>query len=263
MNEYRNRTALVTGASKGLGTALARDLASRGSHLVLVARSASRLEHLADELRAQYGVQVNAISADLGSDEGVQTVLAATAALPAIDLLVNNAGLGGVGSFVDRPLDEAIAPIAVNVIGLVRLTHAVAGRMANDGRGGIINIGSTGAFQPMPFQNVYSSTKAFVLMFTEALAEELRARGVRVMIASPGPTATEFFADSEVDPAVRSLDSADTVARDILDDFAAGRTASYPGRRSNRPQTWAARILPRTAVTRITGDLARKNGFDV
>ena len=261
--DYRGRTVLVTGASKGLGRALAADAARRGAVVVLVARSTGALKQLATELTTAHHVPVHAITADLGTTRGVADVEAFLDAEGLqVDVLINNAGLGFTGPFVDRPLDQALVPIRVNIGGVVELTHALGRRMSERGSGGIINVGSTAAFQPMPYQTVYAATKAFVLSFTEALAEELAPRGVTAMIASPGPTATEFFAEAEHAPDMQKADPAETVARDILDDFARGRAASYPGRRANRAQTWASRFFPRTRIARLTAGMNRKNGFD-
>lgn len=150
MHEYTNTTALVTGASKGLGEAYARELASRGAHLVLVARSADALHALADEIRATHSVRVDVIAADLSDRRSPQRVLDAVDGLGLdVDLLVNNAGMGAVGPFLVRPLAPNLQSVDVNVTALVGLVHLLGARMVERGRGGIVNIASTAAFQPI------------------------------------------------------------------------------------------------------------------
>ncbi|MFJ3360353.1 MULTISPECIES: SDR family NAD(P)-dependent oxidoreductase [Streptomyces] len=262
MHEYTNTTALVTGASKGLGEAYARELASRGAHLILVARSADALHALADEIRATHSVRVDVIAADLSDRRSPQRVLDAVDGLGLdVDLLVNNAGMGAVGPFLDRPLAPNLQSVDVNVTALVGLVHLLGARMVERGRGGIVNIASTAAFQPMPYQASYAATKAFVLSFTEAVAEEVRGTGVRVMAAHPGATATGFFDRTTASMNPKFTDAPADVAARTLDDFARGRAVSFPGRASQRVGVWASRVLPRTAVTRVTGALNRRLGF--
>ncbi|MBE1878347.1 SDR family NAD(P)-dependent oxidoreductase [Myceligenerans pegani] len=269
MYTYRGTTTLVTGASRGLGAAYAAELARRGSDLVLVARSGSALDEVAARLRTAHDVAVTTIAADLADRDQVTDVVRTLDDSPStIDLLLNNAGAGAVGPFLDRALEPNQVSVDLNISALMTLTHALGRTMASRGSGGIINIASSAAFQPMPYQASYAGTKAFVLSFTEALAEELRGQGVRVMAAHPGATGTTFFdgatrADGTpytMDP--RITDSADTVARRTLDDFARGRSASYPGRRLNQIASWLPRYLPRTTTARLTGKLNRTLGFD-
>ncbi|AXK35095.1 SDR family NAD(P)-dependent oxidoreductase [Streptomyces armeniacus] len=263
MHDYTNTTTVVTGASKGLGEAYARELASRGAHLVLVARSSDALNTLAGQLRKAHSVRVDVIAADLSDRRAAQTVADTVEELGLeADLLVNNAGTGSVGPFLGRPLEPNLRSVDVNVTALVALCHLLGARMVERGRGGIVNVASTAAFQPMPYQAGYAATKAFVLSFTEALAEEVRHTGVRVMAAHPGAIDTGFFdgTTASVDP--RAADTPARIAAGTLDDFARGRSVSYPGRAFNRAGTWASRLLPRTTVVRITGGLNRKLGFD-
>lgn len=263
MHDYTRTTALVTGASKGLGEAYARELASRGAHLVLVARSADALHSLAGQIRAAHSVRVDVLAADLSDRRSPQSVADALGGLGLdVDLLVNNAGTGSVGPFLGRPLEPSLQSVDVNVTALVGLTHLLGARMLERGHGGIINVASTAAFQPMPYQAGYAATKAFVLSFTEALAEELRGTGVRVMAAHPGATDTGFFDRTTASMDPKTTDSPASVAARTLDDYARGRSASYPGRTSGRAGTLAPRLLPRTTVARLTGGLNRKAGFD-
>jgi short-subunit dehydrogenase len=262
MYDYSTITALVTGASKGLGEAYARELARRGANLVLVARSADALHDLAEQIRTAHPVRVDVIAADLSERRSPQAVVDEIERLGlSVDLLVNNAGLGAVGPFLSRPLEPSLRSIEVNITALIGLVRLLGADMLDRGRGGIINIASTAAFQPMPYQASYAASKAFVLSFTEALAEEVRGTGLRVMAAHPGATATGFFngTTATIDP--RAADTPASVAANTLDDFARGRSASYPGRAFNRAATWASRLLPRATVTRVAGAFNRRAGF--
>ncbi|MEV6719952.1 SDR family oxidoreductase [Streptomyces xanthochromogenes] len=263
MHDYTNTTAVVTGASKGLGEAYARDLASRGAHLILVARSADALHTLAGQIRRTHSVRVDVIAADLSDRRSPQAVVNTIDELGLnVDLLVNNAGMGSVGPFLGRPLEPNFQSVDVNVTALIGLVHLLGTGMVERGRGGIINVASTAAFQPMPYQASYAATKAFVLSFTEALAEEVRNTGVRVMAAHPGATATGFFDRTTASMDPKATDTPVDVAARTLDDFARGRSISFPGRASNRAGVWASRLFPRTTVARVTGHLNRKAGLD-
>ena len=261
--EYKGKFTLVTGASKGLGKAYAEELAARGSNLILVARSKTELETLAVALRRDHKVRAEVIQADLG-DVSAPSVIVATLERLGIelDLLVNNAAVGYSGKFFSRSLEEELTPVIVNAHSLVALMHTLGKRMMARGSGGIINVGSNGAFQPIPFNATYTATKAFVLLLTEAVAQEIKGSGVRMMIASPGPTATEFFAQSPTTVKLEKMDSAQSVARRTLDDYARGKVLSYPGRFSTRAGTWISRILPRELTTSIAARVSKGMGFD-
>ncbi|MFJ9210455.1 short-chain dehydrogenase/reductase [Streptomyces sp. L-9-10] len=261
MGVYSGITALVTGASKGLGEAYARELASRGARLVLVARSGDALRRNAERIREEYGVEVETEALDLAVADGVPRLIAELDRRGrTVDLLVNNAGAGTVGPFLDSAPARHVSSVELNIVALTRLTHALGGRMAARGSGGIINVASTAAFQAMPYQATYAATKAFVLSFTEALAEELRGSGVRVMAAHPGATATGFFDGTTATMHPAFTDRPERVAARTLDAFAKGAINAYPGRASTRATTWVGRLLPRTAVTRATGRLNRSLG---
>lgn len=195
---YAHRTALVTGASRGIGAVLARELARRGTPaLALVARSSEEMDVLADELRRLYQTRVEVIRADLSKKSAPMWIKAETDRLGLeIDLLVNNAGFGDHGSFDARPLGKQEDMIAVNVSALVALTRLYLPGMRERGYGGILNIGSTAGFQPVPYMATYGATKAFVLSFSEALWAENRGNGgdVRVVCLCPGGTETSFGA---------------------------------------------------------------------
>jgi short-subunit dehydrogenase len=262
MYSYRGITALVTGASKGLGAAYARDLARRGAHLVIVARSERALHQTADEIQQTHDVHVAPVTADLAAPDGASRLIDELDRQGhTVDLLVNNAGTGAVGPFLGTSLERNVGSVGLNIIALMSLTHVLGSRMAERGHGGIVNVSSTAAFQPMPYQASYAATKAFVLSFTEALAEELRGTGVRVMAAHPGATDTGFFDGTTASMNPAATDDPEDVAVRTFDSFAKDTVNCYPGRASTRAGTWAARMLPRTAVTRLTGHVNRAAGF--
>jgi uncharacterized protein len=261
--DYKGKFTLVTGASKGLGRAYAEELAARGSNLVLVARSKAELETLALALRRDHHVRAEVIQADLGELSAPGFIAESLERMGIeLDLLVNNAAVGYSGQFFSRSLQEELTPVIVNAHSLVALTHVLGKKMMGRGTGGIINIGSNGAFQPVPYSATYNATKGFVLLLSEAVAEEIKGSGVRMMIASPGPTATEFFAQSPTTVKLEKMDSAQSVARRTLDDYARGKVLSYPGRFSTRAGTWISRLLPRELTTAIAAHISKSMGFD-
>jgi uncharacterized protein len=198
--DYAHKTALVTGASTGIGLAFARALARRGASLILVARDQARLEAVARELP---GARV--IALDLTAPGAIARLHAETGP---VDLLINNAGFGAYGEFAREPLATATGQIELNVRALVELSHAFLPEIARR-RGGVIHVASTAAFQPVPYMAVYAASKAFVLSFSEALWGEYRGRGVRVLALCPGATDTQFF--ERAGEAARFGSSADPV----------------------------------------------------
>lgn len=187
-------TALVTGASSGLGAEFARQLAARGHDLVLVARSRDRLDALAAGLRERHGVRVDVFAHDLAERGAPERVVADLATIGiAVDLLVNNAGFGTAGRFEQIPAGRDTDQVMVNVVSVVGLTRLLVPAMLARGGGGVINVGSTAGFQPSPYFAAYAAAKAFVLNFSLALREEYRGRDLRVLALCPGPTRTAFF----------------------------------------------------------------------
>jgi len=185
--------ALVTGASSGLGLELATIAARDGHDLVLVARRSDRLESIGKGLREEFGAAVTIIVRDLAESEAARVVTQEVEARGlSVDLLVNNAGLGVHGPFAETPLDKELAMIRVNLVALTELTKRVLPGMIARGRGRILNVASTAAFQPGPLMAVYYATKAYVLSFSEAIASEVAGSGVTVTALCPGPTRTEF-----------------------------------------------------------------------
>ncbi len=262
MFTYRGSTALVTGASKGIGEVFAEHLAARGMNLVLVARSLGALEALAARLADKYAVQCIALDADLANPDATKWIAAELERRGMqVDLLVNNAGLGLSGSFLSHELEQEQAEIQVNVQALVALTHLLGVEMRNRRSGGIINIASNASFQPVPAMATYAATKAFVLHFSEALSYELAGDGVRVMAACPGPTATNFFAGTPIKMSGKRMDSSQTVVQRTLDAFDRGKSVAYPARMSVRLGTLMPRFLPRSLVTMIAGIATRNMGL--
>lgn len=256
--QYQGLTALVTGASAGLGEEFARQLAKRGANLVLVARSAYRLNRLADALRKE-NVQVDVLPADLSSSEAVDALIVEVRKRGfQVDILVNNAGLGVFENFLDTPSAKQLEQVDVNIRALVSLTYAFAPGMVASRRGGVINLASTAAFQPLAGANVYAASKAFVLLFSEGLSLELEKSGVKVLAACPGPVATKFFSNMKPTLQAKQMDEAGPVVSDILHAFERGKRVVYPGKLANRLSTWGARFMPRNVILRIAANTVKK-----
>lgn len=257
------RTALVTGASSGIGASFARLLAASGCDLVLVARRADRLTELAAALREAHKVDVAVLPADLASRDGLETVAArlsgggagrgGPAGADPIELLVNNAARSAHGSFADLTPDMIEDQIRLNVTALARLARAAVGGMAERGYGGILNVSSMAAFTASPGSSVYGATKAFVTSLTESMHAELTGTGVHVTALCPGFTRTEFHAANNVEisylPKLAWLD-ADRVARAGLAAVAEGRPLVVPGAQY-KAATGAVRVLPRAALRQL------------
>ena len=220
--------ALVTGPTAGIGHGFATQLAARGDDLVLVARDVERLEKVAAELRASYGVEVEVLPADLGDRRQLALVEARLAdADRPVDLLVNNAGFGLKQRFLVNDVDAEQAMLDVLVTAVLRLSHAALGPMTERGHGGVINVSSVAAFLP---RGTYAAAKAWVNSFTEWAANEYRAQGVTVMALCPGFTKTEFHERMDVQRGSGFLWlDADFLVRKALADFDKGRVYSIPG----------------------------------
>jgi len=249
MAEFTGKTALVTGASSGIGADLARELARRGANVILVARRAERLEALAKELAA-LGVTALAAPCDI-ADPAARVALAA--AHSQVDILVNNAGLGVFGMFVDAAWDKLDNMLEVNVVALTHLTHLFAGPMAARGYGQVLMVASTAAFQPVPLYAAYAATKAYVLSLSEALNVEFGKRGVKFTTLCPGTTQSEFF-----DVAVqkksafveKSMMTSAAVAKIGVDALAAGRSGVVAGL-LNTLMAFSTRLAPRSTAAKI------------
>lgn len=247
------KTVLITGASGGIGEAFARQLAVQGKGLILAARSKDKLQALAEELSTAHGVQVHVIAADLAQHDSARPLFEETERLGlTVDLLINNAGYGKGGAFTELSFEVQADMIRLNVNTLVELTYLYLPAMRQHKRGGVINLGSTASWQPVPYMSVYGATKAFVLSFSEALAEEVRADGVKVMALCPGATATGFQSTAGVWEEQRSsMPGPDEVVSDALRAFEQGKTSFVHGFQNRVVAFFASRFLPRRFVARM------------
>jgi short-subunit dehydrogenase len=256
-------TALVTGASAGIGRAFAVGLAARGHDLVLVARDAGRLEELAAELTAAHGVAADVLAADLLAHDGVVAVEARLAdAEHPVDLLVNNAGFGTYGRFAELDVGREVQEVELNVVALLRLTHAALGAMEPRRAGAILNVASLAAYQPNPISATYGATKAFVHSFTHAVREEARGTGVTVMLVCPGYTHTEFHDRAglgESDMPEFVWQSADTVVTAALRDLDRGRAVSIPGLLNQTAAAFSS-AAPAGITRRVAGLVIKRSG---
>ena len=251
-------TALVTGATAGIGLAFCRELAERGHDLVLVARDRARLENVSDELESKYQVRCEILAADLSDRLQVQKV-ADRLAEPGrpVDLLVNNAGFGLRRGFLQGDLADEERSLEVLCRAVLVLSHAAALAMKERGHGAIINVSSVAGFVAM---GTYSAAKAWVTTFSEALANELAGTGVTVTALCPGFTRTEFHQRASLDmsrlPDAMWLE-ADRLVRDCLDDVKAGKVVSIPGAQYKLISA-VVRTLPRGLVRRVSGGVASR-----
>jgi short-subunit dehydrogenase len=248
------RRALVTGASSGIGKAFVLALAAGGADVVLVARRRERLESLAAEVKSAHGTEVEVLVADVSDDDELQAVERRLSDRDRpVDLLVNNAGFGSHGPFVELPIEREVEQVRVNVLAPVRLTHAALPGMLERGRGGIVNVSSIASVQPLPYWATYGATKAYLTSFSQAVHEEVRGGGVTVLALMPGFTRTEFQdhsnsgTDSLPDLVWRT---ADDVARAGLDALGRRRATFVPGF-GYRAFAAASRLAPWILARRV------------
>ncbi|NER80283.1 MAG: SDR family oxidoreductase [Leptolyngbya sp. SIO1D8] len=247
-------TALITGASSGIGAVFAEKLASRKYDLVLVARSQNKLQALADQLSQAHGIQVTVIPQDLTAPDAAKTIFDQLENQSVeVDLLVNNAGFGTYGEFAEGELDNYLNMIQLNVLALVDLAHRCLQGMRSRRSGSILNIGSTASFQPLPYFAVYAATKAFVLSFSEALWHECKPYGVKVLAVCPGPTETEFFEVAAFPPSMaaqvgNNYTSPDAVVEDALKALEKGNSNIVTGGLMNQFMVNATRFFPRETL---------------
>ncbi len=252
--------AVITGASSGFGAIFAEQLATRGLPLVLTGRDEPRLTAVRESVRRiAPGLDVELVVGDLGTEAGVEALLARLDGR-AIDVLVNNAGFGTYGRLSEADAGREKDMVAVNVAALVRLTCAVLPGMVARGKGGILNVASTIAFQPAPFQATYGASKAFVLSFSQALWAETRGSGVTVSALCPGPTRTGFVvalgSDVSHTPIYRHLVAPEPVVVAGLRALDRGRPVAVPGLR-NRTMASAGRLAPGWVTVLLTGRMLR------
>jgi short-subunit dehydrogenase len=251
--------ALITGASAGLGREFAKLAAADKSNVVLVARRKNELDALAKELEAAHGVETLVVACDLADPGAPKAIAREVEARGAdVEVLINNAGFGSNGAFWELDALRELGMVEVNVTALVSLTRTFLPAMVRQGRGRVLNIGSTAGFQPGPFMATYYASKAFVNSFTEALAFELRGTGVTATLSCPGATATEFagVAGNEKSPLFKAggVATAESVAREAYAAMKAGKAMVVHGFK-NKAGVQALRVSPRSAVVKIAAKL--------
>lgn len=252
--------AVVTGASAGIGEAFAEALAKDRHDLVVTARRGERLTALAKRLADRYDTDVEVFPADLTEEAGLHSLESRLASDRDLTLLVNNAGFGTIGSFVDLDPDRLEREIRLNVLALTRLTRAALPAMIRRGEGAIVNVSSLAGMYPGPYGATYGATKAFVNSLTEALQEEIRGTGVQIQLLCPGFTRTEFQevagAETSRIPGFAWM-SAEEVVRESLDGLRSRRAVVVPGL-MNRGAAMATGIVPRSWISRVMGFTLRR-----
>lgn len=251
-------TALITGASSGIGAEIARLLAARGHGVTLVARRRDRLEALADELSHTHGVRAEAEERDLTSPEAREGLIAAVGRRGlAVDVLVNNAGFGNGGLFHEQDAETELRMVRTNVEALLHLCHAFVPGMVRRRAGAVLNVASVAAFQPVPRQATYGATKAFVLSLTDAMSADLHGTGVTATSLCPGPVPTEFGEVASIDENLMSLPGVSVapgdVARAAVDGMARGKRVVVPG-----PATRATALLGSLSPRWVTLEALRR-----
>ena len=256
IENFRGKWALVTGASAGIGAALARELADCGARLVLTARRGDRLEALSTELSAR-GVESRIVVADLNDPAAPQQIYDATEGSGlVIDILVNNAGLGQYGAFHTAPPQQELSQVRVNCEAVVRISRLFVPRMVQRRRGWVLIVASTASFQPIPYLTTYAATKAFDRFFALGLAEEVGRFGVKVTAICPGPTESEFFEISRGHTFERRVQATPEVAALGIKALARGKRLIIPNASGNFT-AFLVRFFPVPLITRIIEKFAR------
>ena len=257
-NKWAGKWALVTGASAGIGLALAEELAAGGTHLVLTARRIDRLQTMASDLSAKHGIKVEVFASDLARSEAPSEILGFTDGKGIeVELLVNNAGFGAFGYLHEIPEPRMLEMIQVNCSAVVQLTRLYVPAMVGRRRGDVLIVASIAGFQAVPFNSVYAATKAFDLIFAEGIAEELREFGVRVCALCPGSTTTEFQSVAQQpDRVFRSAETAEKVARVGLAGLAQGKSCVISGAK-NRLMLEGERFAPRRFIAKMAAKMMR------
>lgn len=251
------KTALITGASSGIGTAFAQELAMRQINLILVARSQNKLYQLAEKLQSQVPIKVEVIVQDLTEQQAAKKVYDTIIEKGLnVDFLVNNAGFGDYGAFTQRELYRQAEMIQLNIVALVELTYLFLSEMQQRGTGNIINVASIAGFQPLPYLSVYAATKAFVLSFSEALWAENKGRNINILALCPGPTDSNFFEEADFPDSFTnknngSLTSAKEVVKDALKALENRKSNTVPGGLSNQFLVNSSRFLPRELLINV------------
>lgn len=255
-SDFSGKWALVTGASSGIGAALARELAARGAKLILSARRRERLEVLAAELREK-GTEAHIVVADLNDPAAPQQIYDATeGAGITVDILVNNAGLGQYGEFYKSPIEQELSEVRVNCEAVLHLARLLIPRMVERRRGWMLVTASTASFQPVPYITTYAATKVFDRYFAQALAEEVARFGVKVTALCPGPTESEFYDVARASRWKRRVQDTAIVARMGIDALEKGKRTILPNP-SGRMTAFLVRFLPVPLITHYVEKIAR------
>jgi hypothetical protein len=253
--EWRGKWALITGASAGIGVALAKELAAGGANLVLTARRQARLEELASELTAKHKIKTSVFAADLVDVTAPEEIYAFTRAQGIdIQLLINNAGFGAYGELPAVEVSRLLDMVQVNCAAVVHLTRLYLPEMVARRSGDILILASTASFQAVPYISTYAATKAFDLLFAEGLAEEMKPYGIRVCALCPGSTKSEFHVVAGQEKFMRKAETAEKVARTGLKALAAGKSYVISGL-GNYLGAQGERLVPRRMVTRIAAGM--------
>lgn len=254
-SKWRGKWALITGASAGIGVALARELAAGGANLVLTARRKDRLDQLARELSSSHKVRTEVFPADLTQPSTAEVIFGFTEERGiSVELLVNNAGFGAYGELQTVEPSRLLDMVQVNCGAVVHLTRLYLPQMVERRSGDILILASTAAFQAVPYISTYAATKAFDLLFAEGLAEEMKPYGVRVCALCPGSTESEFAEVAGQDKFKRKAETAEKVARVGLEALAAGKSSVISGL-GNYLGALGERLVPRRVVTRIAAGM--------
>ena len=253
---FQGRWALVTGASAGIGVALARELATHGVRLILTARRKDRLDALAAELSAK-GCEVRTVAADLNDPAGPLQIYDATeGAGLVVDILIDNAGLGQFGAFITNPIEQELGQVRVNCEAVVHVARLFVPRMVERRQGWVLITASTASFLPLPYFSTYAATKAFDRFFAVGLAHEVGRFGVKVTALCPGPTESEFFDVARAGVMRLGVQSAEAVARIGVHAMARGKKMVIPNM-MGRSTAFAARLLPTGMIDYFVEKFAR------
>ncbi len=254
-SKWRGKWALITGASAGIGVALAKELAAGGTNLVLTARRLERLEELASELEAKYKIKTSVFVADLSESSAPEKIHVFTSEQRIdIELLINNAGFGAYGELPSVDVHRLLDMVQVNCSAVVHLTRLYLPEMVKRRSGNVLILASTASFQAVPYISTYAATKAFDLLFAEGLAEEMKPYGIRVCALCPGSTESEFHVVAGQEKFARKAETAEKVARTGLKALAAGKSYVISGL-GNYLGAQGERLVPRRMVTRIAGGM--------
>jgi len=256
VRDYQGKTAVVTGASSGIGVEFAKRLAERGANLVLVARRKERLQTVAKEIKAEHKVNIEIVVADLSENDAAEKLFKSLQRKKIqVDVLINNAGFGTMGEFKNSSLEKFTEEIQLNISTLVQLSRLVLPGMVERKHGVLVNVASTAAYQPVPYMAVYAATKAFVLSFTEALWGELAGTGVSALALSPGGTRTEFFEVASEGKRTDGFGSMQTVEKVVATALSALDKSNPPpsviSGGMNAAMARSGRLVSRKAVIKI------------